>query len=78
MHIVKPYLLWCFCAVIVLVHTHFVFLIVGGNMRRHQLRRKIAVKRKALEVAINGHNATVGDVEKLPPCCGQLLLVMGM
>ncbi|KAF4116508.1 hypothetical protein G5714_003997 [Onychostoma macrolepis] len=39
----------------------------GGNKRRHQLRRKIAVEKKALEVAINDHNATVGEVEKLPP-----------
>jgi len=43
------------------------FLIVGGNKRRHQLRRKIVVEKKALEVAINDHNATVGEVEKLPP-----------
>ncbi|XP_028440127.1 uncharacterized protein LOC114559580 isoform X2 [Perca flavescens] len=39
----------------------------GGNKRRHQLRRKIAVEKKALEVAINDHNATMGEVEKLPP-----------
>ncbi|KAK7128352.1 hypothetical protein R3I94_016807 [Phoxinus phoxinus] len=39
----------------------------GGNKRRHQLRKKIAVEKKALEVAINDHNATVGEVEKLPP-----------
>ncbi|CAM4714890.1 unnamed protein product [Leuciscus chuanchicus] len=39
----------------------------GGNKRRHQLRRKIAVEKKALEVAISDHNATVGEVEKLPP-----------
>ncbi|ROI26658.1 hypothetical protein DPX16_21601 [Anabarilius grahami] len=38
----------------------------GGNKRRHQLRRKIAVEKKALEVAINDHNATVGEAEKLP------------
>ncbi|KAK0149829.1 hypothetical protein N1851_009422 [Merluccius polli] len=35
----------------------------GGNKRRHQLRRKIAVEKKALEVTINDHNATVGEVE---------------
>ncbi|CAM4587224.1 unnamed protein product [Leuciscus chuanchicus] len=39
----------------------------GGNKRRHQLRKKIAVEKKALEVAINDHNASVGEVEKLPP-----------
>lgn len=39
----------------------------GGNKRRHQLRKKIAVEKKALEVAINDHNSTVGDTEKLPP-----------
>ncbi|KAE8287596.1 hypothetical protein D5F01_LYC13644 [Larimichthys crocea] len=39
----------------------------GGNKRRHQLRRKIAVEKKALEVAISEHNAAVGEVEKLPP-----------
>lgn len=39
----------------------------GRNKRRHQLSRKIAVEKKALEVAINDHNATVGEVEKLPP-----------
>ncbi|TKS90332.1 hypothetical protein D9C73_024464 [Collichthys lucidus] len=39
----------------------------GGNKQRHQLRRKIAVEKKALEVAINKHNAAVGEVEKLPP-----------
>ncbi|KAE8278138.1 hypothetical protein D5F01_LYC23778 [Larimichthys crocea] len=39
----------------------------GGNKQRHQLRRKIAVEKKALEVAINEHNAAVGGVEKLPP-----------
>ncbi|TKS91147.1 hypothetical protein D9C73_025281 [Collichthys lucidus] len=39
----------------------------GGNKQRHQLRRKIAVEKKALEVAINEHNAAVGEVEKLPP-----------
>ncbi|XP_048012174.1 uncharacterized protein LOC125245541 isoform X4 [Megalobrama amblycephala] len=38
----------------------------GGNKRRHQLRRKIAFEKKALEVAINDHNATVGEAEKLP------------
>ncbi|CAM4491361.1 unnamed protein product [Leuciscus chuanchicus] len=38
-----------------------------GNKRRHQLRKKIAVEKKALEVAINDHNASVGEVEKLPP-----------
>ena len=67
MHIVKPYFVWCFCVVMVWVHTHFVFVIVGGNKRRHQLRRKIAVEKKALEVAINDHNVTVGEAEKLPP-----------
>lgn len=66
-HIVKSYFVWCFCVVIVWMYTHFLFLIVGGNKRRHQLRRKIAVEKKALEVAINDHNATVGEVEKLPP-----------
>ncbi|KAL1261585.1 hypothetical protein QQF64_006850, partial [Cirrhinus molitorella] len=39
----------------------------GGNKQRHRLRRKIAVEKKALEVAINDHNATVGEDEKLPP-----------
>ncbi|KAG1943764.1 hypothetical protein F2P79_014877, partial [Pimephales promelas] len=39
----------------------------GGKKRRHQLRKKIAVEKKALEVAINDYNATVGEVEKLPP-----------
>ncbi|XP_032365742.1 uncharacterized protein LOC116683353 [Etheostoma spectabile] len=39
----------------------------GGNKQRHQLRRKIVVEKKALEVAINDHNATVGEDEKLPP-----------
>ncbi|TKS92484.1 hypothetical protein D9C73_025314 [Collichthys lucidus] len=39
----------------------------GGNKQRHQLRRKIAVEKKALEVAINEHNAAVREVEKLPP-----------
>ncbi|TKS88108.1 hypothetical protein D9C73_022232 [Collichthys lucidus] len=39
----------------------------GGNKQRHQLRRKIAVEKKALEVAINEHNAAVGEVEKLFP-----------
>jgi len=43
-----------------------VFLIVGGNKRRHQLRKKIAVEKKALEVAINDYNATVGEVGKTP------------
>lgn len=52
----KPYFVWC-----------FVFLTVGGNKRRHQLRQKIAVEKKALEVAINDHNAAVGEVERLPP-----------
>ncbi|KAG7499900.1 hypothetical protein JOB18_002397 [Solea senegalensis] len=39
----------------------------GGNKRRHQLRKKIALEKKALEVAINDHNTTVGEVGKLPP-----------
>lgn len=47
-------------------HYHFGFLFVGGNKRRHQLRKKIVTEKKALEVAIKDFNSMVGEGEKLP------------
>ncbi|XP_035006830.1 uncharacterized protein LOC118103835 [Hippoglossus stenolepis] len=38
-----------------------------GNKRRHQLRKKIVVEKKALEDAIIKHNAAVEEADKLPP-----------
>lgn len=46
---------------------NFVFHILDSNKRRHQLRKKIAVEKKAFEDAITRHNAVVGEAEKLPP-----------
>ncbi|XP_029916449.1 uncharacterized protein LOC115365531 [Myripristis murdjan] len=38
-----------------------------GNKRRHQLRKKIAAEKRALEDAITKHNAVLGETDKLPP-----------
>ncbi|XP_034556273.1 uncharacterized protein LOC117824805 isoform X2 [Notolabrus celidotus] len=38
-----------------------------GNKRRHQLRKRIAAEKKALEDAISKRNAVVGEADKLPP-----------
>ncbi|XP_069378862.1 uncharacterized protein [Paralichthys olivaceus] len=38
-----------------------------GNKRRHQLRKKIAVEKKALEDAFAQYNAVVEEADKLPP-----------
>ena len=45
----------------------FLFHIVDGNKRRHQLRKKIAAEKKALEDAITKRNAVMGETDKLPP-----------
>ncbi|MEQ2180284.1 hypothetical protein GOODEAATRI_034376, partial [Goodea atripinnis] len=37
-----------------------------GNKGRHQLRKKIAAEKRALEDAITKHNAVMGGTDKLP------------
>ena len=46
---------------------NILFHILDGNKRRHQLRKKIVVEKKALEDAITKHNAAVEEADKLPP-----------
>lgn len=75
--IAKPFIkkkLCCVVALLLLVF-HYLFLILeieilhlllDGNKRRYQLRKKIAVEKIALEDAITEHNATVREADKLP------------
>ncbi len=43
------------------------FHILDGNKRRHQLRKKIAAEKRALEDAITKRNAVMGETDQLPP-----------
>lgn len=43
------------------------FHILDGNKRRHQLRKKIAAEKRALEDAITKRNAVMEETDKLPP-----------
>ncbi|MEY6150786.1 hypothetical protein WJE43_25215, partial [Salmonella enterica subsp. enterica serovar Corvallis] len=47
-----------------------------GNKRRHQLRKKIAAEKRALEDAITKHYAVMGGTDKLP--LPNELLALGM
>lgn len=40
---------------------------LDGNKRRHQLSKRIAAEKKALEDAITEYNAIVREADRLPP-----------
>lgn len=51
----------------IILHNHSLFHPTVGSKRRHQLRKKIAAEKEALDDVIAKYNTVVGDADKLPP-----------